>query len=235
MNATDFVNTLESFQSDKERQKIEGYFHGDHAEGNQIIGVRMKKIFDLAKQYRDVALEEVESLLESAFYEARMSAVAILDFKARRKLSEEDHRALFELYLRRHDRINNWDLVDRAAGRVIGKFLYEFNQPRDVLYELAESENLWERRTAIVSTSYFIKKGELDDTFDIARKLIGDDRETVQKAVGSWIRHAGKTQEDRLTRFLDEYATKMSPTMLRFAIQKLPPSLRDHYRQLNRR
>ena len=95
--------------------------------------------------------------------------------------------------------------------------------------------NLWERRTAIVSTSYFIKKGELDDTFAIARELLGDDRETVQKAVGSWIRHAGKTQEDRLTEFLDEYATQMSPTTLRFALQQLPPTPRAHYRQLDRR
>jgi 3-methyladenine DNA glycosylase AlkD len=234
MNSTEFIDTLKSYQSDKERKKIENYFHGDHGSDNEIIGVRMKKIFDLAKDYRDMPLGEVEELLESSYYEARMGAAAVLDFKARLKLSEEDHRQLYELYLKRHDRINNWDLVDRAAIRVVGRFLYEFDKPRDVLFELAKSNNVWERRSAIVSTAYFIRKGDLDDTFAIAEVLIDDNRETIQKAVGAWLRHAGKSDETRLTDFLDEYAPQMPPTMLRFAIQKLDKSQRSHYRQLNK-
>ncbi len=235
MKAKQFVKTLKSYQSDAEREKIARYFHDDEAEDNQIIGVRMKRIFDLAKENRELSLDEVERLLESPYYEARMGAAAILDFKARLKLSEAEHRELFELYLRRHDRINNWDLVDRAAGRVIGRFLYEFEVPRDVLYELLESENVWERRTAIVSTSYFIKKGDLDDTFSIARRLVDDEHELIQKAVGSWIRHAGKRDEQRLLDFLDEHAVKMPKPMLNMAIQKLEKERRDHYRKLNRR
>src|SRR4030095_6064715 len=105
-------------------------------------------------------------------------------------------KALFDLYLRRHDRINNWDLVDRAAVYVVGSYLAD--KPRDVLYKLARSRKPWERRTAIVSTYYFVRQGDVDDTFRIAEILISDEHDLVQKAVGSWLREAGKKDQKRL-------------------------------------
>lgn len=192
MNANHFIETLKSQQSDKEYKKISHYFNAD-GKDNQIIGVRMKNIFDLAKENAEMSLVEVEKLLESPFYEARMGAVSILDFKARKKdITESYHKKLYDLYLNRHDRINTWDFVDRAAPRVIGKYLFDFNKPREILYELAKSDNPWERRTAIYSTAWFLKNGELDYTFRIAEILLHDDHKFVQKGVGTWFRHAGK-------------------------------------------
>ena len=130
-----------------------------------------------------------------------MGAVSIMDFQARAKrITPEQRQALFDLYIRRHDRINNWDLVDRAAPYVVGGYLAD--KPREILYQLARSRNPWERRTAIVSTYYFIRQGDLDDTFAIAEILVNDKHKLVQKAVVSWTREAGKKDPKRLARFL---------------------------------
>lgn len=233
MNAHNFIETLKSLQSEKEYEKISRYFHAN-GKDNQIIGVRMKNIFDLAKEQSDMPLDEVERLLESPFYEARMGAVCILDFKAREKdITESNHKKLYELYLNRHDRINTWDFVDRAAPRVIGKYLYDFNKPRDVLYELAQSENPWKRRTAVYSTAWFLKNGELGDTFRIAEILLQDDHKFVQKGVGTWLRHAGKCDEQKLFDFLEKHAGKMPRTMLNVAMEKLDKEQKKYFRAKN--
>lgn len=232
ITADQFVTKLHAFQSDKEIEKIRRYFKADD-EDNRVIGVRMKKIFDLAEENRDMPLDEVEELLESPYYEARMGAVSILDFKARRKhMTEEDHKKLFDLYINRHDRINTWDFVDRAAIRVIGKHLYEFQKPRDILYELAKSHNVWERRTAIVSTGYFLRNGETKDTFDIAEILVDDHHEMIHKAVGTWIRHAGQQNRQQLLDFLEKHSADMPRTMLNKAMEKLDKEQKKYYRNL---
>src|SRR5262249_5912098 len=157
-------------------------------------------------------LVDIGRLLESPYYEVRMGAVSIMDFQARAKrTSAEQRRAIFDLYIRRHDRINNWDLVDRAAPHVVGGFLVD--RSRDLLYRLARSRNPWERRTAIVSTWYFIRQGDVEDTFRIAELLVHDDHEFVRKAVGSWIREAGKKDQKRLLRFLHAHAGSMPRSM----------------------
>lgn len=233
MNTKNFIKTLKSLQSDKEYKKISRYFHAD-GEENKIIGVRMKNIFDLAKENTEMPLDEVENLLESPFYEARMGAVSIMDFKARQKdITEPDHKKLFDLYLNRHDRISTWDFVDRAAPRVIGKYLYNFNKSRDILYEMSKSDNPWERRTAIYSTAWFLKNGELDDTYLIAEILLQDDHEFVQKGVGTWLRHAGKQDEQRLLNFLEKHAAEMPRTMLNVAIEKLDKVQKKYFRDQN--
>jgi len=129
-----------------------------------------------------------------------MGAVSIMDFQARARMTTPAQRkALFDLYIRRHDRINNWDLVDRAAPHVVGRYLSD--RPRDLLYKLARSKNPWERRTAIVSTYYFIRSGDVDDTFGVAELLVHDPHALVQKATGSWLREAGKRDPKQLVRF----------------------------------
>jgi len=154
--------------------------------------------------------------------------VSIMDFQARAKRAPAEHRkALFDQYIGRHDRINNWDMVDRAAPYVVGGYLAD--KPRDLLYKLARSKNPWERRTAIVSTYYFIRQNDVDDTFRIAEMLVDDGHALVQKAVGSWVREAGKRDQKRLLRFLDAYAATMPRTMLRYAVEKLAPAVRAKY------
>ena len=188
---------------------------------NKFLGVSFGKIFPIAKQFSDMPLEEIEVLLESPYYEVRMGAVSMMDFQARdKKITPEHRKALFDLYIRRHDRLNNWDLVDRAAPYVVGGYLAD--KPRKILYKLARSKNPWERRTAIVATYYFIRAGEVDDTFAIAEILRKDQHDLVQKAVGSWIREAGKKYQGKLVEFLEKHSKVMPRTMLRYAVEKLP-------------
>src|ERR687895_529288 len=172
--------------------------------------------------------DEIEKLLESPIHEGRAGGLSIMDKQARRKKTPESRRKeLFDLYLRRTDRIDNWDLVDLGAPFVVGRYL--FDKPRDVLYRLARSQNVWERRTAIVSTSYFIRQGDVADTFEIAEMLLGDDHDLIHKATGGWVREAGKKDRQRLLRFLDRHAATMPRTMLRYAIEHLDKERRTYY------
>ncbi len=229
--AQNFLDHLITFQSDAEREKIQRYFKNDDPD-NRVIGVRMKYTFDLAKKFSsDMPLYEIEKLLDSPYYEARMGAVSMMDFQVRPKSASKEYRKeRFNLYLDRHDRINNWDFVDRAAPRVIGSYLYDYDKPRDILYKLAQSDNPWERRTAIVSTAWFIKKGELSNTYKIAEMLLDDKHEYVQKAIGTWLRHTGKQDEKRLLDFLEKNALKMERSTLTTAMEKLKKKHKTYFR-----
>src|SRR5262245_65359072 len=142
------------------------------------MGVPMGRVFALARVFVDMAPGEIEKLLESPIHEVRAGALSIMNQQARsKKTSESRRKELFDLYIRRPDRINNWDLVDVCAPYVVGGYL--FDKPRDILYKLARSKNVWERRTAIVSTYYFIRQGEVADTFKIAEMLLNDDHDLI--------------------------------------------------------
>jgi 3-methyladenine DNA glycosylase AlkD len=194
--------------------------------------IPMRQLFELAKDFVATSVEEIEVLLDRPEYPPRVVAVSIMDFQARGKaLSTAKRRELYDLYLRRHDRIDTWDLVDRAAPHVVGGYLWD--KSREPLYHLAASPHWYERRSSIVSTWFFIRRGDLDDTFRIAEMLANDPEDLVQKAVGGWIREAGKRDEPRLRDFLDRHAATMPRTALRYAIENLPPAVRDHY--LNRK
>lgn len=226
-----FVERLEALRSPEEAEKYRRYFRtgeGQYGEGDLFMGVRMGQVFALAKEFIEMPPSEIERLLESPIHEVRAGGLSIMDKQARRKTTPESRRAeLFDLYIRRIDRINNWDLVDVSSPYVIGGYL--FDKPRDILYELARSENLWERRTAIVSTSYFIREGDLADTFKVAEMLLDDDHDLIHKATGGWLRAAGKKDRQRLLGFLDEHAATMPRTALRYAIEHLDREQRDHY------
>jgi hypothetical protein len=223
-----FVASLKALATKTAVADVSRFFRTDplaSSSDNKILGVRVGAIFPVAKLFADLSLADVERLLENKYYEVRMGAVAVMDYQARKKgISDAERKALFDLYIRRHDRINNWDLVDRAAPYVVGAYLS--NKPRDILYRLARSANPCERRTAIVSTYYFIRAGDIDDTFRIAELLVRDEHDLVQKAVGSWIREAGKKDQRRLVRFLETHAASMPRTMLRYAAEKLPARTR---------
>jgi 3-methyladenine DNA glycosylase AlkD len=236
MTAAEFLKKLKTYRSPEELKKIQRYFKtgaGDYGEGDEFLGVRMGQIFTLAKEFIEMPLVEIEKLLESPIHEVRVGAVSIMDWQARsKKIREERKKELFDLYIRRHDRINNWDLVDRSAPYVVGGYL--FDKPRDVLYKMARSKNVWERRTAIVSTYYFIRAGDVADTFKIAELLLNDDHDLIHKATGGWLREAGKKDLQKLLGFLDKYAGAMPRTALRYAIEHLDKKQRDHYMGLKK-
>lgn len=221
LTAESFIETVSGFRSDAEREKIRGRFQG----AGEVIGVRMKHTFDTAKAFTDMPLDEVERLLDSPYYEARMGAVSILDFKARRKrTTEAARREMFELYLRRHDRLDDWGFVDRAAPRVVGMYLLD--KPRGPLFELARSEDRWERRTAITAAFWFIRDGDVDDALRIAAMLLGDDKKLTHTSVGTALREVGEVDRDRLVAFLREHGDAVPRVTLRYATEKLPPDLR---------
>lgn len=191
---------------------------GEYGEGDIFIGLRVPVVRRIAKSFRLLNLSEIEKMLESPIHEHRLCALIIMTEQA--KGADEAHKkALYSLYLKRTDRINNWDLVDVSCRQIIGGYLLE--KPRDILYELARSDDIWERRISIVSTWEFIRRSDLDDVFKIAELLLHDKHDLIHKAAGWMLREAGKKNEDRLKTFLDTFAGIMPRTMLRYAIERL--------------
>lgn len=237
MNVGQFVERMESYRSAEEAKKYERYFKsgvGEYGEGDIFMGVRMGQVFALAKEFIEMPPAEIEKLLESPIHEIRAGALSIMDKQARRKKTPESRRKeLYDLYLRRTDRINNWDLVDVSAPYVVGGYL--FDKERDILYRLARSESMWERRTAIISTGYFIRQGDVADTFQIAEMLLGDGEDLIHKAAGWMLREAGNRDRPKLLSFLEQYAATMPRTLLRYAIEKLDKGEREHYLSLKKR
>jgi 3-methyladenine DNA glycosylase AlkD len=232
--AGEFMLRLQQLQNPDEKEKLQRYFksaEGQYGAGDVFMGVKMGELFALAKEYVAMPPVEIERLMESPIHEVRAGAMRIMDKQGRNKRTTEERRKeLYELYLRRHDRINNWDLVDLAASHVVGKYLYD--KPRDILYFLARSENMWERRTAIVATAYFLGMRDRDDTFRIAELLIGDEEDLIHKAAGGWLRQAGKGDRARLINFLNVNAARMPRVMLRYAIEHLEEEERKYYLQV---
>jgi 3-methyladenine DNA glycosylase AlkD len=236
INAAQFVKRLKAHCSAEELKKIQRYFksgEGEYGEGDEFIGVRMGQVFELAKEFIEMPLSEIETLLESPIHEARAGGLSIMGKQARsKKTSDERRKELFDLYMRRHDRVNNWDLVDLGALYVVG--IYLVDKPRDILYKLARSKNIWERRTAIVGTGHLIRQGDVDDTFKIAEILLNDKQDLIHKATGWMLRAAGGSDRKKLLKFLDKHAATMPRTLLRYSIENLDPKQREHYMSMKK-
>ena len=227
--SAEFLRRLKALASAAERKKYVRYFPDD----KDFIGVRMGAVFALAKEFVDMSVTEIEMLLESEIHEARAGAMSIMGKSAASKKATESRlKELYDLYLRRHDRINSWDLVDLAAFHVVGRYLE--GKPRKVLYKLAKSKKWYERRTAIVATAHFIRNSEVEDTFKIAELLLGDKEDLVHKGAGWMLRYAGDVDKPRLLAWLDERAAKMPRVMLRYAIEKLDKNQRERYLAMGR-
>jgi 3-methyladenine DNA glycosylase AlkD len=233
--AKEFAPRILALQSDDELRKIQRYFHfeiGKQPDDNYFIGVRMGEIFKLGKEFQMMPVAEIETLMESPIHEIRVGAMSIMGQSAKgNKCSEERLKELFDLYIRRHDRINDWDLVDLAAYYVVGRYLAD--KPRDILYKLARSKDMWERRTSIVATAHFIlKQKQVADTFAIADILVNDPEDLVNKGTGWMLRAAGDVDRPKLLKFLDKYAATMPRVLLRYSIEKLDRDQRDYYLRL---
>jgi len=232
-SAEQFTERLTAHRSPEQLKKYHRFFKFDEDQpdaGDQFIGVRMGQVFELAKEFIDMPLDEIEKLLESPIHEIRAGGCSIMAKQATdKKTPERRRKELYDLYLRRHDRINDWDLVDLGAYKVVGSYLFDFDQPRDILYQLARSPDTWERRTAIVSTAHFIRHGDVDDTFKIAEMLLQDDQDLIHKATGWMLRAAGDADRQRLLSFLDTHAVTMPRTLLRYAIEHLDKGQREAY------
>ena len=225
-SAAAVVTELEALGSDSELAKVRKRLAPNEA----AFGLRMRDLFDVAKAHADLPLTEVHRLLDHPAYEPRMAAMCVLDFRARRRLGEDQRRELCELYLDRHLRITTWDMVDRAAPRVVGGYLA--GRSAAPLLDLADSSEPLERRTAITAPLHFVRAGSDDDLasgFAIAARLADDADPAVHRPVGIFLKHAGGRDPAVLRRFLTDHAASMRRPALRLAVDKLDPRDRERY------
>lgn len=199
---------------------------GEYGEGDRFLGVTVPKQRRIARQFRDLPRKEVAKLLADRHHECRLTALLILVEQYQRgdAATQQD---IAEFYLDNLDRVNNWDLVDSSAHKILGPHLE--NRERSLLDELATSDDLWKQRVAIIATLHFIGQNDFRDTKRIARTLLDHEHDLIHKAVGWMLREMGKRDRKELETFLKPRYKKMPRTMLRYAIEKLPETQRKKY------
>lgn len=213
---------------------------GQYGANDEFLGVSVPQIRGVVRGHPTLPLPEVALLLASPVHEHRLAALLILVAQfgrasAPRARDEARRRELVEFYLAelRAGRVNNWDLVDSSAPALLGEYL--FDRPRGLLYELAASDILWQRRVAVIATQAFIRRGDASTTLDLAARLLGDPEPLMHKAVGWMLRELGaRVDRSLLLGFLDEHAGRMPRTMLSYATEHLDTEVRAHYRALPR-
>ena len=196
---------------------------GQYGEGDIFIGVSVPNTRKIAEKYSNINLKTISELLDSKIHEERLLGVLILVQKYQKTKEDE----IPKFYLKHNKKINNWDLVDLSADKILGK--YYFNKSKEDLYKLAYSENIWERRTSIIATFHFIKNNQFEDTIKISKILLKDNHDLIQKAVGWMLREIGKRNLKVLEDFLKKNYKNMPRTMLRYSIEKFPEEKRQMY------
>lgn len=208
--------------ADPARAKVSQSFFktgkGEYGEGDVFWGIKVPDIRVIAKESKDVSLEEINSLLHDKVHECRMCALLILIEKYKRA-SVEEKEAIVKFYLENKSRVNNWDLVDGSAPYILGDYL--LSHDRAILYIFSGFEDVWTRRIAIVATQTFIRNNEFEDTLKLSELLMQEKHDLMHKACGWMLREVGKRDERVLVRFLEKHAKRMPRTMLRYAIERL--------------
>ena len=199
---------------------------GEYGEGDIFYGIKVPVQRRIAKQFKDLAFEDLKVLIHSKVHEERLIAAFILvdQFK---KGDEKKKKAVFDFYLKNREGINNWDLVDLSAPKIVGEYLLD--KEKDLLYKLARSKDLWEKRIAILSTQTFIRNHFFEDTLNISEILLNDKHDLIHKAVGWMLREVGNRNMQTEEEFLRKHYKTMPRTMLRYAIEKFPEKKRKDY------
>ena len=216
--------------SDPERAKNLSWFFktgkGQYGEGDVFLGITVPEQRKVAKKYTDLSLNDLQELLNSEIHEHRFTALLILISKYR-KAEESSKKEIFDFYLRNTKNINNWDLVDLSAPRIIGDYL--LNKDRTTLFKLARSNILWERRISILSTFTFIDNCDFEDALSISELLLHDEHDLIHKAVGWALREIGKRDQNVEEKFLTKHYPNVPRTMLRYAVEKFDEKKRKKY------
>lgn len=227
-----FSQLIKEFQqvADPEKAKNLSWFFktgkGEYGEGDIFLGIAVPRLRAISKKYQDLELKDLQKLLDSKIHEHRLSALMILRFKYQ-KSNIKDQSEIVRFYLRNTKKINNWDLVDLSCHYILGNWLLD--KDRKILYQLARSTNLWEKRIAIISTYEFIRSHQYIDTLKISEILLNDKHDLIHKAVGWMLREIGKKDKQTEIKFLNKYYKAMPRTMLRYAIEKFSDSERKFY------
>lgn len=222
--------------ADEEKAKIMMRFFktgkGEYSEGDIFLGISVPNQRLIAKEfYQQVSLNDIKNLLNSDIHECRLTALLMLVLKYEKSKDEQIRKDIIDFYLAQTSQINNWDLVDTSCYKILGH--YCFHQKREeLLFELADSDDLWEKRIAIVSTMYFIKQKSFSIDPEIVLKNLNHSHDLMHKANGWMLREMGNMNEEKLIEFLDEYTLQMPRTTLRYALEKIDPILKDYYMKL---
>lgn len=224
---------LKELSNLKQAEILQRFFKtgkGEYGEGDIFLGVRVPDQRKVAAKFKDLSLEDIGKLLDSKIHEHRMTALFIL-IKKYEKAGEKEKKKIFNFYLKNlennFENINNWDLVDISAPKIVGDYLME--ESKEILYKLAKSKNLWKKRVAIISTHAFIRNNEFDDTLEISKILILDKHDLIHKAVGWMLREVGKRDQKIEEEFLKKHYLKMPRVMLRYSIEKFSEGKRKFY------
>ena len=210
-------HSLRFFKTDK----------GEYGHGDLFLGVRAPKIRLIAKKHIDISITDMKTLIQSKYHEERFLGLIILVNKYAKTKDKKNRNQLYKIYVSSFKYINNWNLVDVTCPHVTGKHLID--KDRTILYKWAKSGDLWTKRIAMISTFYFIRKNDLDDTFKIADMLLQDEHDLIHKAVGWMLREAGKRDIKKEETFLKKHYKTMPRTMLRYSIEKFPETKRQKY------
>ncbi|MDX2775879.1 DNA alkylation repair protein [Streptomyces caniscabiei] len=202
---------------------------GQYGEGDQFLGITVPDCRSVAKQFKTLPLEDIVELLHSRWHEERLVALLILGFQYQ-KADEDIQTTIYQTYLANTAWINNWDLVDLSCRDIVGAYMYHHPKHRDTLDKLAASELLWDRRIAVISTLYFLMKGEPAPTLHVVGTLLSDKHDLIQKASGWMLRELGKRVDPQLLiAFLRTHYESVPRTTLRYAIEHFPPDVRRRY------
>jgi len=203
-------------------------FEGGYGEGDRFLGVVVPDQRKVArKYYKAASIKDIEELLNEPYHEYRLTALFMMVYKFEKAKDKKEKEEIVNTYLKNIEAVNNWDLVDSSAPQILGPFLCDKN--RGILYEMAQTPDLWKQRIAIMSTFYFIKQGEYDDALKISEILLNHKHDLIHKAVGWMLREIGNRDFEVEYNFLKENYKAMPRTMLRYAIEKFEPDLRQKF------
>tara|TARA_Y100001960_G_scaffold133950_1_gene142148 strand:- start:213 stop:911 length:699 start_codon:yes stop_codon:yes gene_type:complete len=227
MKATDEIRALANKEIAKHSLRFFKTAKGEYGHGDIFLGVRTPQIRLIAKKHIGISTTEMKTLIKSKYHEERLLGLIILVNKYSKAKDEKSKNQLYKIYVSSFKYVNNWDLVDVTCPHIIGKHLMD--NDRSILYSWAKSDDLWTKRIAIVSTHWFIRKNDLQDTFKIAEMLLNDEHDLIHKAVGWMLREAGKRDLEKEEIFLKKHYKNMPRTMLRYSIEKFPEPKRQKY------
>jgi 3-methyladenine DNA glycosylase AlkD len=239
MSATQVVKEIQALSNRGRAHDLQKFFQtapGQYGEGDIFLGLTVPQVRTVAKEYKAISLDEIDVLVRSKFHEVRLCGLVILTLQYKAAKERKRNKKLFDLYMKAmtDGYINNWDLVDVTAP-IIGEYLIDSDDPYVLLYKLAKSKSLWQRRVSMVFTFAFIRSGDIEPTFEIAEKLLHDKHDLIHKAVGWALREAGKLNGIALRKFLTSHSHEMPRTMLRYSIEKFPERERKKWLQESKR
>lgn len=225
----EILKEIMSLQDEAQARHLQGFFKtgkGQYGEGDVFLGIKVPVTRALAKKYyQAVSLEDIQILIENPHHEVRLLALLLMVFVYEKTELKSE---VVELYLKNVQYINNWDLVDLSAPKILGKFVHK-NKSRDLIYNLADSNHLWSERMAVVAQWFLIKQGDFSFTLELSEKFLSHKHDLMHKACGWMLREIGKMDEAPLYEFLDKHYKVMPRTMLRYSIEKIPKEKRDYY------